>query len=187
MVTTRLYTAEELAEMPTDEPWELWEGELRKVPGAGSEASGLAYWIGYLISVFVVPRDLGLITGADGSFILRRDPDVVLVPDVAFTKWENVPGGKAPRSYFPGRPDLAIEVRSLSDRRRDIEEKVRRYGDAGVPLVWWAYPDRRRVEVYRQGELVATLYEGDVLDGEDVLPGFSLPVAVIFRGARRGS
>ncbi|HEY7031807.1 MAG TPA: Uma2 family endonuclease [Thermomicrobiales bacterium] len=184
---TRLYTAEELAEMPGDEPWELWEGELRKVPAAGSEASALALWIGYLISFFVVPRDLGLVTGADGSFVLRRDPDVVLVPDVAFTSWENVPGGEAPRSYFPGRPDLAVEVGSPSDRRRDVEEKVRRYGDAGVPLVWWAYPDRRCVEVYRRGVLVATVYEGDVLDGEDVLSGFSLPVAELSRGARRRS
>lgn len=186
MVTTRLYTAEELAEMTSDEPWELWEGELRKVPGAGSKASALAGWIIHLISSFVVPRDLGLVTGADGSFVLRRDPDVVLVPDVAFTKWENVPGDEAPDSYFPGRPDLAVEVGSPSDRRRDVEEKVRRYGDAGVPLVWWFYPGKRYVEVYRQGELVATLYEGDALDGEDVLPGFTLPVAEIFRGGRRG-
>src|SRR5215218_475787 len=84
MVTTKLYTAEELWEMPTDEPWELWEGELRKVPGAGGQASGLAGRIIHLLSLFVVPRDLGLITSSDGSFVLRRDPDVVLVPDVAF-------------------------------------------------------------------------------------------------------
>jgi Uma2 family endonuclease len=188
MVTrTGLYTAEDLAGMPSDEPWELWEGELRKVPGAGSKASGLAGWIVYLISFFVVPRDLGLVMGADGSFVLRRDPDVVLVPDVSFTKWEHVPGDEAPDSYFPGRPDLAVEVGSPSDRRRDVEEKVRRYGDAGVPLVWWVYPTKRSVEVYRHGILIATLYDGDVLDGEVILPGFSLPVAEIFRGARRRS
>ncbi|MEA2515985.1 MAG: hypothetical protein QOF01_4304 [Thermomicrobiales bacterium] len=185
VTTTRLYTAEELAKMPTDEPWELWEGELRKVPGAGSKASGLAHWIGYLLSFFVVPRDLGHVTGADGSFVLRRDPDVVVVPDVAFTKWENVPGGEVPDSYFPGRPDLAVEVKSPSDRRRDIDEKVRLYRDAGVPLVWWVLPEDRSVEVYRDGQLAATLHEGDALDGGDVLPGFSLPVVDIFRRSQR--
>jgi Uma2 family endonuclease len=180
MVTTRLYTAEELAEMPTDEPWELWEGELRKVPGAGLEASGLAQWIGVLITLFVRPRGLGLVTGSDGTFILRRDPDVVVVPDVAFTKWEQFPGGRPPSSYFPGRPELAVEVKSPSDRRRDIEEKLDHYRNAGVPLVWWVFPEDRSVEVYRRGELVAALHEGDVLDGEDVLPGFTLPVSEIF-------
>jgi Uma2 family endonuclease len=185
VTTTRLYTAEELAQMRTDEPWELWEGELRKVPGAGSKASGLAHWIGYLISSFVVPRDLGHVTGADGSFVLRRNPDVVVVPDVAFTKWENVPGGEAPDAFFPGRPDLAVEVKSPSDRRGDINAKMRHLRDAGVPLVWWVLPEDRAVDVYRDGQLAATLHEGDVLDGGDVLPGFSLPVAEIFRRFRR--
>lgn len=178
---TKLYTAEELAEMRTDEPWELWEGELRKVPGAGLEASGLAHWIGVLISLFVRPRNLGHVAGSDGTFVFQRDPDIVVVPDVSFTKWENLPGGRPTRSYFDGRPDLAVEVKSPTDRRREIDEKVRRYRDARVPLVWWVFPDERMVEVYRLGELVATLHEGDVLDGEDVMPGFTLPVSDIFQ------
>jgi Uma2 family endonuclease len=181
MVTTKLYTAEELAAMRTDEPWELWNGELRKVPGAGLEASALAGWIGVLITLFVKPRNLGLVTFADGTFIFRRNPDVVVVPDVAFTKWETLPDGKPTRSHFSGHPDLAVEVKSPTDRRRDIEEKLGHYRDAGVPLVWWVYPDERLVEVYRLGVLVATLREGDILDGENVLPGFTLPVSDIFQ------
>lgn len=185
VTTTKLYTVEDLAKMPTDEPWELWEGELRKVPGSGWKASRLAHWIGHLISSFVVPRGLGIVTGADGSFILRRNPDVVVVPDVAFTKWENVPSEETTDSFLPGRPDLAVEVKSPSDRRRDIDAKMRLLRDAGVPLVWWVLPEDRAVEVYRDGLLVATLHEGQVLDGEDVLPGFSLPVAVLFRPPQR--
>jgi len=185
VTTTKLYTAEELAVMRTDEPWELWEGGLRKVPGAGSKASGLAHWIGYLLSHFVVSMELGLVTGADGSFVLRRNPDVVVVPDVAFTKWENVPDGDVPNSYFPGRPDLAAEVKSPSHRRRDIDAKMRLLRDAGVPLVWWVLPKEQSVEVYRDGQLVATLHDGDVLDGGDVLPGFSLTVGDLFRRFQR--
>jgi Uma2 family endonuclease len=179
MVTTKLFTAEELAAMPTDEPWELWEGELRKVPGAA--ASALAGWIGVLITLWVKPRDLGLVMFADGTFVLRRDPDVVGVPDVAFTKWENVPGRRPPSSYFYGSPDMAVEVKSPSDRRREIDEKLGHYRNAGVPLVWWVFPEERHIEVYRFGALAATLHEGDVLDGEDVLPGFALPVSEIFQ------
>jgi hypothetical protein len=69
MVTARLYTSEELWEMPTDFPWELWEGVLRKVPGVGLLASGIAGRIGMHITLFERPRDLGVVTGADGAFI----------------------------------------------------------------------------------------------------------------------
>jgi Uma2 family endonuclease len=186
MVTrTRLYTAEELAAMPGDEPWELWYGELRKVPGAGTKASALAGWVGVRISNFSEPDDLGIVTFADGTFKLLSDPDVVLVPDVAYIRWENVPNREPPDGFFPGRPDLAIEMKSPSDRRRDIDAKMQLYRDARVPLVWWMFPAERFVEVYRNGELVATLHDGDVLDGEDILPGFVLPVTDIFERFKR--
>jgi Uma2 family endonuclease len=86
-----------------------------------------------------------------------------------------------PEWYFLGRPDLAVEVRSPTDPDLNAGEKVRLYRNAGVPLLWWVYPDERMVEVYRRGTLVATLREGDVLDGEDVLTGSTLPVCEIFR------
>ena len=54
------------------------------------------------------------------------------------------------------------------------------YRNAGVTLVWWVQPDDRTVTVYRHGILVATLGENDTLDGEDVLPGFVLPVRELF-------
>ena len=180
---TKLYTAEDLAKMPTDEPWELWEGELRKVPGAGFEASELAHWIGALISLFVRPRGLGLVTGADGTYILLRDPQTVVVPDCAFVRRERLPGRVQRKEYAPMPPDLAVEVVSPTDEPGDIARKQELYRRAGVPLVWWVYPDRRSVAVYRDGQLVAELGEGDELDGADVLPGFRLPVAEIFAEA----
>jgi Uma2 family endonuclease len=77
-------------------------------------------------------------------------------------------------------PDLAIEVRSPSDRPDQIAKKLERYRRAGVPLVWWVDPERRTVAVYRHGQLVAEMHEEDELDGEAILPGFRLPVAEIF-------
>jgi Uma2 family endonuclease len=183
MATTRLLTAEDLARMPTDEPWELWEGELRKVPGAGGVASGLAHWIGVLLSLFVRPRNLGWVTGADGTYIILRDPQTILVPDAAFVRWDRLPGRVVPAGYIPVPPDLAVEVISPSDEPGDIVKKRELYRKAGVPLVWWVDPKRRTVAVYRQGQLVAELGEADELDGEDILSGFRLPVAEIFAGA----
>jgi Uma2 family endonuclease len=182
MISTRVRVAnvEELMAMPTDQPWEVWEGELREAPGAGFDASALAGWIYHLLISFVKPRNLGVVTTADGSYILSNDPLTIVVPDVAFVRLEKVPKGPRPKGYAPFPPDLAVEVRSPTDRRSDIEDKLRRYRMAGVPLIWWVDPDRRSVAVYRGGVLVAELREGDELDGEDILPGFTLPVSRIF-------
>jgi Uma2 family endonuclease len=177
---TKVVSVEQLMAMPTDEPWEVWEGELREVPAAGFDASALAGWICYLLLTFVKPRNLGVVTTADGSYILSYDPLTIVVPDVAFVRSSRLPAGPRPKGYAPFAPDLAIEVRSPTDRRADIDDKLAHYRRAGVPLVWWVDPAQRRVEVYRRGLLVAELGEGNVLDGEDILPGFRLPVAEIF-------
>ena len=178
--TTRLYTAEDLWDMEGDEPWELWEGDRRQVPGAGGRASELAGWILVLLSRFVRPRRLGMVTGADGTYILGRDPDTVLVPDVAFVRWDRLPGRTPPEKYIPVSPDLVVEVRSPSDQPGEIAKKLALYRRAGVALVWWVDPARRTVAVYLAGRLAAELGEGDELDGGDVLPGFRLAVTEIF-------
>ncbi|HEY7031642.1 MAG TPA: Uma2 family endonuclease [Thermomicrobiales bacterium] len=178
--TTRLYSIDDLMAMPTDQPWELWEGELQKVPGAGGKVSELAGLIYVLLWHFVKPRNLGMLTTADGSYILSHDPPTVVVPDVAFVSWASMPAGAPADGYIPVRPDLAVEVRSPSERPGGINAKLARYRHAGVPLVWWVDPKRRTVRVYRHGELAAELGDGEVLDGEDVLPGFTLPVSDLF-------
>ena len=180
--TTKRYTAEDLWRMPGDEPWELWDGELRKVPGAGGTASWLAHRIGVLISLFVDPRGLGAVTGADGTYIIIDEPQTV-VPDVSFVRWEHLPGRAVPDGYIPVPPDLAVEVVSPTDEPGDIAKKQDLYRRGGVALVWWVYPMRRTVAVYRDAQLAAELGEGDELDGGDVLPGFRLLVAEIFAEA----
>lgn len=178
--TTKLYTADDLWDMPTDQPWELWEGALRKVPGAGGRASWRAGVIFALLLPFVRSSKLGLLTGADGTYVVARDPYTVLVPDVAFVRWDRLPEGEPPDKYVPVAPDLVVEVRSPTDRPGEMAQKRELYRRAGVPLIWWVDSKRRTVSVYRDGELVAELGEGDELDGEDVLPGFRLLVAELF-------
>ena len=181
--TTRLLTADDLWNMPGDEPWELWEGELREVPGAGVEASGIAAVILGLLFPFVRSSKLGVLTGADGTYIVHRDPDTVLVPDVAFVRWDRLPGGIRPRRFSPVSPDLVVEVRSPSDRSGEIAKKVELYQRVGVPLIWWVDPERRTVTVHRDEQPGVELGEEDELDGGDVLPGLRLPVAEIFAEA----
>lgn len=168
--------------MPGEEPWELWEGELRTVPGAGLEASEIALVIGAAMLPVVRRSALGVVSTADGTYLLARNPDTVVVPDVAFVRWERLPGRIRPKGLCPVPPDLAVEFVSPSDTPRDVARKMELYRRAGVPLVWWVYPERRTVIVVREGRQEVELHEGDELDGGDVLPGFSFPVAQIFAG-----
>ena len=179
VMTTKLYTAEDLWAMPGDEPWEIWEGELRTVPSAGGRASRVASRISSRIDQYLERHNLGIVTGADGSYVLR-EPGTVVVPDVAFVSWDRLPDGDVPVKYIAIPPDLAVEVQSPTDEPRDMSRKRELYADAGVPLLWWVNPDTRTVAIYRFGELAEVLSECDTLDGGDVLPGLSIAVSDIF-------
>jgi Uma2 family endonuclease len=124
-----------------------------------------------------------MVTGADGTYIVLDKPQTVLVPDAAFVRRGRLPGLVRPKIYIPVPPDLAVEVRSPSDEPGELAKKLSLYRRAGVPLVWWVDPALRTVAVYRDGELVAELGEGDELDGGDIFPGFRLPVSEIFAEA----
>lgn len=181
VMTTKLYTAEDLWAMPGDEPWELWDGELRTVPSSGEEASGVAAQVLVSLGIYLRANKMGHVTGADGTYILLRDPDTVVVPDVAFVRWDSRPEGQSRSAkYGPVRPDLAVEVQSPSDEPKDMAEKRRLYARAGVRLLWWVDPETRTVAIYRFGELAEVLSEGDTLDGGDVLPSLRIAVAEIF-------
>jgi len=121
------------------------------------------------------------VTGADGGYVLERCPDTVRAPDVAFVRAERVPTAEEQEHFAELAPDLVVEVISPSDRMTDVEEKVEQYLALGVPLVWVFHPRRRTVTVRRPGREPLVLRDGDVVDGEEVLPGFRLPVADIFR------
>jgi Uma2 family endonuclease len=78
-------------------------------------------------------------------------------------------------------PDLAIEVVSPNDLFYDVRQKVGEYLNAGVRLVWILNPDKGEVDVYRVDGTYQLLKNGDSLDGEDVVPGFVVPLAEIFQ------
>jgi Uma2 family endonuclease len=182
VATVRKYTIEDLWRLPADAPYELWRGELIEVPAAGQDASAVAVWFIVRLALFVEAHGLGVVTGPDGGFILfhGNGNDTVVVPDVGFVRWERLPGRKRARKHCPVPPDFAIEVQSPSDEPGKMRAKVDLYMAAGVPLLWWVDVQKQVVRVHRPGKPVVVLREGDVLDGEDVLPGFRLAVADVF-------
>lgn len=117
---------------------------------------------------------------AEVSFVLSKEPDTVRAPDVAFVSTQSLARLRDEMRLFPGAPDLAVEILSRSNRRQDIRSKVADYLAAGTRLVWVVDPARRRVTAYRTLLAPRLLGEHDLLDGEDVVPGFSLPVSALF-------
>ena len=180
--TTKLMTVEEFETLP-DDGWryELIEGVRRRMPPGGLEHGGIGAEFVRRLGNFVRERDLGLVVNAESAFLFERGPDVARVPDAAFVRADRLPPREEWWRVSRVVPDLAVEVVSPNDRPQEIAEKVDLYLTHGVPLVWVAYPRSRQVVVHRPGQEPLILGEGDTLDGGDVLPGFQLPVAELFR------
>ena len=85
-------------------------------------------------------------------------------------------------AYWPGPPDLAVEVVSPTDTVAEVDDKVKAWLDAGAMMVWVVNPRWRSVTVYRSAANIKTLTENEDLSGEDVVPGFRCRVAEIFGG-----
>jgi Uma2 family endonuclease len=182
--TTRRVTADDLAEMGENASYELIRGVLREVTPSGGGHGRISVRFGGRLDAFVDQHDLGGVYGAETGFVVEVDPDTVLVPDVTYVRAERLPPAEMDERFVPVPPDLVVEVISPSNRTNEIDEQVRLYLDAGVPMVVLVFPRRRTLDVYRSAHDMQTLTEGDSFDGQDVVPGFRLPVAEIFRSPR---
>ena len=187
MVTTALMTADELLRLPDDgfHKYELVRGELTTMAPPGFEHGSDALALAGPMRQFVRQHRLGRVVVETG-FILEHDPDTVRGPDVAFVSADRLPPPERREKYFDGAPDIAVEVVSPGDTAFEVQQSpvgkplVREYLDAGSKLVWVLYPRARNVMVHRGDGTAQLLREGDLLSGEEILPGFSLAVDDLF-------
>jgi len=157
---------------------ELVDGVLVE-KAMGYSESFLAGIVLTLLNQFVLPRNLGLVTGADG--LMRLVPGLVRIPDVAFAAWDRFPERRVPTAPIPDLvPNLAVEVLSLGNTLKEMARKRREYFEAGTDLVWLIDPNPRTVRVYTSPNAFTTLDESATLDGGNVLPGFVLPLRDLF-------
>lgn len=179
-VATKRWTIADLSDLPDEGRYEVWGGELIEMPASGGRHSSIGVRISMRIATHVESLGLGVILGADGGFVIAREPMTLFVPDVSFVRSERYPVDDA--GILVLVPDLVVEVVSQSDRARDVAEKISVYRAAGVALIWVVYPEQRMVAVHTatQPDVIHQFHEGDELDGGDVLPEFRLPVADIF-------
>jgi Uma2 family endonuclease len=184
-----LTSAEEYACLPEEPGWhtELTDGRVVRMPQVKDHAHG---WIidnfSRRLSPYVHDHELGRLTYSQEGYDISRpgaEGETVWAPDLGFVSTEHLPIVREARSqgkYARLAPDLAVEVVSPSEGRTYVTEKVQRWLSAGTRLLWVIWPQSQTVEVWQADEPMQTLRASDRLDGLDVVPGFTMPVAALF-------
>jgi Uma2 family endonuclease len=185
MVTATVTNIDQLSLLePDDDRYDLIRGELYRMSPASARHGEITLEIAWRIKTFVNERRLGTVYAAETGFLLGRDPDTLLAPDVAFVRADRLPERTQQHGYLALAPDLVVEVVSPSDTSRYVSDKVLTYLDAGCRLVWVVEPERRTVTVWTPERTARVMMAADTLEGGQVLPGLTLAVAAIFPADR---
>jgi Uma2 family endonuclease len=179
--TLELLTADHLLTLPADgRRYELVKGELIKMPPAGNLHGKQTMRLSWRLAQHVELNDLGVVYAAETGFKLASNPDTVRGAGITFVSKKRLGTVGKVEGFFPGAPDLAVEVISPGDTYTEVEEKVSEYLESGTLLVWIVNPRRKTITVYRSMNDITILTEKDALEGELVIPGFSCQVSDVF-------
>jgi Uma2 family endonuclease len=175
MTVGTLLTADELLRLP-DDGWryELVRGELQKMSPAGGRHGEVSMELYLSLGTFVKQRRLGRVYGSDTGFRIARNPDTVRSPDAAFVRADRVI--RTPK-FIEMTPDAVFEVVSPNDTYSEVAEKTREWLHAGASVVVIIDPKNETVRVERSGSSIAM---NDVIEIDDVVPGWRLPLADLF-------
>ena len=176
-----LTTAEQLLALPRDGMRrELISGRIRNMTPSGELHGRVTMRFAWPLGKYVDENHLGAVYAADTGFLIKRNPDTVRAPDAAFVARERMSAAAESRSYFPGAPDLAVEVISPSDSYSDVDSKVTQWLDAGCRMVVVVDARHETILVRRVGVSDLILDRDATFDGDDVVPGFRLAVRRLF-------
>jgi Uma2 family endonuclease len=177
----RFVTADELLRMPDDGlRRELIDGEIHITAPAGEEHGAVAGNLLAELGHYVRRQRLGQIYTAETGFKISVAPETVLCPDAAFVRRERLDEIKIGKGFRLGAPDLVVEVVSPGDSFGEVEAKVLKWLGAGCRMVIVVSPFRRAASVYRSPTDVVLLTEDDVIDGGDVVPGWTVALKELF-------
>ena len=162
---------------------ELIDGTLVE-KDIGWYESLVATLLGCFLGDYLRKHDLGQVFGAD--VMLEILPNQMRMPDVSFVSWERMPQGRKRRAAVAAlAPDVAVEVLSRGNTRREMSRKLREYFESGVRMVWYINVKRRTAVVYSSQNEALAIEKNGKLDGGNVLPGFSLSLRKLFAEANR--
>ena len=166
--------------IPDDMLYEVVDGQVvEKTMGAFE--TGIASLLVEILGPFARANRLGrffneMLFRIDIGQDLQRRPDVAFMSHARWPYNRRVPDVPV----WDMVPDLAIEVISPSNSASAVHRKVHDYFKAGVSRVWVVYPEQAEVYIYSSPKQIEVVGVGQELDGGDLLPGFRLPVAVLF-------
>jgi Uma2 family endonuclease len=161
-----------------DKLCELIDGTLVEKPVGYWEAI-IASRLSAKLGVYADERSLGVVSGADSTMRMKSSGRVRL-PDVSFVSKDRLPKTREPIPTLA--PDLAVEVLSESNTVEEMAEKLREYFQSGTRLAWLIDPRTSTVAVYHApSEPTRVLDASAHLDGEQIVPGFAMSVADLFR------
>ncbi len=172
-------TAEQLLALPDDGMrYELLNGELTAMSPVNFDHGHTLCQLVFLLKAHLKKQPTGYALTETG-FILRRSPDLVVAPDLAYVKKEDAsePGT---RGFVTVTPQLTAEVIQPDDRYVTINKKTAAYLQAGVQLVLIIDPWSHTVTAHRSTRDTTVLHEDDTLDASDVVPGWTLSIASLF-------
>ena len=174
-------TASEYADMPEGpNPTELIEGEvvdLNLPTRRHGQVAGRAF---RYLDRFCEETDFGHAVINDAGFLVGEDPDTVRGPDVQVISYAKIPKGPLPDEYDDVPPDVAVEVRSRTDRWRGLMSKATQFLDAGAGCVLVLDPDSASARVFYPDAPNEVFTSGQTLTLGDALPGFEVAVADLF-------
>jgi Uma2 family endonuclease len=176
----KLITGEEALALGDIGPYELVEGRIVPMSPTGYKHARYESNFDEYLKAFVRGRNLGHVLVGEVGIYTGRRPDTVRGADLAFISNERYAQQKKESGFLEVAPELVVEILSPDDRWNDVTQKLREYFSIGVKLVWVADPAARTVYAYRALTEVREFKETDLLPGDDILPGFSVPVANLF-------
>lgn len=173
--------------------YELVKGHVVRNPIAGGGHDYLVYRLTMVLGAFVEAHNLGVITLSQAGYevALPDEQNTVLVPDLAFVQSTRVPQEGSPEWTRPWNiaPDLVVEVVSPGQDKQEMNQRAYGWLERGVRLVWMIWPVSKTVDVWLLGRdrPVTTLGVDESLNGLEVIPGFTCPLAHLFKSTGRST
>jgi len=179
----KVWTEAELTALPEDGYLhEVVDGELVMSPKNDFFHGDISVQLGAALHNFVTEHRLGAVLDSSTGFWMKNRN--CRAPDVSFVtrdRLRQLGFKRSTREFFPGAPDLSVEILSPNNTRAEIDQRLRDYFESGTPIAWIIDPGQKRVEVCHSLTQRALIGSGGFLDGEQLLPGFRYPIGELFK------
>ncbi|MDG2989545.1 Uma2 family endonuclease [Candidatus Synechococcus calcipolaris G9] len=178
----KVWTDEAFMALPDDgQHYEVVNGELIDMGNSGAKHGYIAIILSSALFAVVMAKKLGALFDSSTAFKMKsgnkRSPDISFFAKERLQELNDLPIG-----FLDGAPDLAIEILSPTNTIAEIDSKLAEYFENGTRLVWVIHPNQHHILVYRSAqEPDRLLKSADSLEGEEVIPGFTLPVTDLFQ------